>query len=265
MREERKNELLLSFHSWAGPSPPPPRAILCPSNQSHFSVLLAKSPFLSSTTTEATGPCLKLLNQVLLPQFQMMLCVRTVFILVVYLKQDNGVPPWMWLGKPLTQAAVVLCLLYIPLTLRGEARQIGFFSVRHNFLFLEPGLRMLPLIKEVLRGTSNAVGCGAKGAVSPCRWCPICSLHLTTVQGFGGCRLPPEVGSRSRGMRGDDSRITEVYLNYGVGNFCVRESLLVSIVKLLVNATHLHISLWSVSAFILTLSTVELSHKSPGV
>lgn len=52
---------------------------------------------------------------------------------------------------------------------------MGSFSVCHNFLILEPGLRVLPLVKEeVLRGTSNAVGCGdkskgAKGAVSPRR------------------------------------------------------------------------------------------------
>lgn len=50
--------------------------VLRPYEQSQPQVSPANPPLLSSTATEATGTSLKRLNQVLLPQFQMTLCVR---------------------------------------------------------------------------------------------------------------------------------------------------------------------------------------------
>lgn len=131
--------------------------------------------------------------------------------------RGDGDPHWMWLGNPLTPGrATAVSPLHLTPT-EGRSTTMGSFSLCHNFLFLELGLRVLPLVKEVLRGTSNAVGCGdkikgAKSAASPRRWCPISSLHLTPMQGSGGCRLPP--GRRAeQGMRGGDSRIAEACLN----------------------------------------------------
>lgn len=122
-------------------------------------------------------------------------------------------PCCMWLGNHSSPAAILLCVIHTSLILRGEAQKMGFSSVYHNFLFVEPGLSVLPLIKPVLRDTNNAVGCGdkskgAKAAVSPCRWCPISSLHLSLMQSFGtaGC-------CQEKGTRGGGSGIFKACLN----------------------------------------------------
>lgn len=114
--KERMNRCWVSTPGQDQGHLPQQSPVLCPSEQSQLQVFPADPPLLGSTATKATGPCQKHLNRVLLPQFQMTLCVRDCL-------HSGSVPqiapckprPWSGLLTPVvtkrTSTTVIICIV----------------------------------------------------------------------------------------------------------------------------------------------------------